>query len=273
MRAETLQPHASVAPWINHFFVFENDASGNGPSRQGITLPLIANGFPSLLFQTSDCAWIPGQDRFLETLSLHGQYVAPVHLDLRGRVALIACFFRPHLLKSLFGFEAVELTGARVDLDLVRPAKDARLKERLLEAPSGAARVGILQSFVRELASRHSPAGNGAASFATRAILESQGTIALSEVQGRMRTTERSLQRIFDAEVGVSPRLFARICRFQSAFRKLNEGRFSALGDLAHDAGYADQSHFIRAFKEFAGMGPKEYLKRLAALGDSGPVE
>lgn len=97
-------------------------------------------------------------------------------------------------------------------------------------------------------------------------ILESDGAAALGMIQEKLRTTERSLQRVFEAEVGVFPRLFARICRFQSVFRKLNEGRFSALGDLAHDAGYADQSHFIRAFKEFAGMGPKEYLKRLAAL-------
>jgi AraC-like DNA-binding protein len=261
MRAETLPPHASVSPWISHFFAFEIEAPAHG-----FTLPLIANGFPSLIFQTSDRIWIHGENRCLETLSLNGQYVAPVHLDLRGPVSLLACFFRPHVLKALFGFEASELTGARVDLGLIRPARDARLKERLLEAPSPSARADVLRAFVLELASSRSPAGNGPASFATRAILESAGAIALGQIQASMRTTERSLQRIFDAEVGVSPRLFARICRFQSAFRKMNEGRFSALGDLAHDAGYADQSHFIRAFKEFTGMGPKEYLKRLTAL-------
>lgn len=261
MQAETLQPHASVSPWISHFFAFETELPGTG-----FLLPLIANGLPSLIFHTSDQAWLPDGNRFLETLSLNGQYVAPVRLVLRGRVALVACFLRPHVIKSLFGFEAAELTEARLDLDLVRPAKAARLKERLLEAPSRAARVGLLQAFVLELASGQSSARNGPASFATRAILESHGAVALVEVQEKLRMTERSLQRVFEAEVGVSPRLFARICRFQSAFRRLNEGRFSALGDLAHDAGYADQSHFIRSFKEFAGMGPKEYLKRLADL-------
>ena len=261
MRTETLPPRASVSRWISHFFAFENHLP-----EAGLTLPLIANGFPSLIFQTSDRAWIPGGNGFLETLSLHGQYVAPVHLDLRGRVALIACFLRPHVLKALFGFEASELTGMRVDLDLIRPAKEMRLKERLLEAASRAARMDLLQAFVQELASRSGSAGNPSASLATRTILETGGTVALGKVQASLRTTERSLQRIFDAEVGVSPRLFARICRFQSAFRKLNEGRFLSLGDLAHDAGYSDQSHFIRAFKEFTGLGPKEYLKRLAAL-------
>src|SRR4051812_1291153 len=113
MQAETLQPHASVSPWISHFFAFEADLP-----ESGLILPLIANGLPSLIFQSSDYAFIAGENRFLETLSLNGQYVAPVHLALRGRSSLIACFFRPHVLKSLFGFAAVELTGTRLDLDL-----------------------------------------------------------------------------------------------------------------------------------------------------------
>jgi AraC-like DNA-binding protein len=261
MQAETLQPHPSLSPWLSHFFACENRRPGTE-----LALPLIANGLPSLIFQASDFPPVADGNGCLETLSLHGQYVAPVQLALRGRFSLLACFFRPHVLKSLFGFEAAELTGARLDLDLFRPAKEARLKDRLLNAAARSERVDLMQSFVRDLVSRQSSAGKSAASFATRAILESDGSIALGSVQERLGTTERSLQRIFDAEVGVSPRLFARICRFQSAFRRLNEGRFSALGDLAHDAGYADQSHFIRAFKEFTGMGPKEYLKRLAAL-------
>lgn len=261
MQAETLPPHPSLAPWLSHFFACENPLPGSE-----LTLPLIANGFPSLIFQASEYAPVAGGNGFLETLSLHGQYVAPVQLALRGRFSLLACFFRPHVLKSLFGFEAAELTGARLDLDLFRPAKEARLKERLLNAASRGERVDLIQDFVRDRISRRPSLGKSAASLATRAILESDGLVALGRVQESLGTTERSLQRLFDAEVGVSPRLFARICRFQSAFRKLNEGRFSALGDLAHDAGYADQSHFIRAFKEFAGMGPKEYLKRLTAL-------
>lgn len=261
MHAEILHPHPSLLPWISHFFAIESE--GTGP---GFILPLIANGLPSLIFQASDGAWLPDENRGLGTLSLNGQYVAPVNLALRGRFAVIACFFRPHVLGSLFGFEPAELTGARVDLDLIASVEGRRLKERLLETPSRSGRVDLMQAFVREARKRPSASGNGAAAFATRTLLESGGSVALETVQTGLRTTERSLQRLFAAEVGISPRLFARICRFQSAFRRLNEGRFSALGDLAHDAGYADQSHFIRAFKEFAGMGPKEYLKKLAAL-------
>jgi AraC-like DNA-binding protein len=261
MYAETLRPHPSLLPWISHFFALE----GEGPAT-GFILPLIANGFPSLIFQTSDQAWIPGEDRCMPALSLHGQYVAPIPLALRGRFTLMACFFRPHALGPLFGLDAAGLTGARIDLDSIEPAGSRLLRERLSEARSRDTRADLMQAFVRERRVRRPSAGNGMAAYATRVILESGGSIGPGTLQDRLRTTERSLQRIFAADVGISPRLFARICRFQSAFRRLNEGRFSTLGDLAHDAGYADQSHFLRAFKEFAGMGPKEYLKKLADL-------
>ena len=218
MRAEILHPHPSLLPWISHFFALESE--GAGP---GFILPLIANGLPSLIFQASDGAWLPDENRGLETLSLNGQYVAPVNLALRGRFALVACFFRPHVLGSLFGFEAAELTGARVDLDLIASEPGKRLKQRLLETPARSDRVDLMQAFVREARKRPPASGNGAAGFATRTLLESGGSVALESVQAGLRTTERSLQRLFAAEVGISPRLFARICRFQSAFRRLNE--------------------------------------------------
>lgn len=90
MHAETLRPHPSLLPWISHFFAIEQEGSGTG-----FVLPLIANGFPSLIFHTSDRAWIPEENRCLQDLSLNGQYVAPIHVAFRGRFALIACFSGP----------------------------------------------------------------------------------------------------------------------------------------------------------------------------------
>jgi AraC-like DNA-binding protein len=93
----------------------------------------------------------------------------------------------------------------------------------------------------------------------------------LRSLQEELRTTERSFQRLFEAQIGVSPKVFSRICQFQPAFRQLSQGQFSKLSDIAYDNGYADQSHLIRAFREFTGLTPGEYLERttafLAAVG------
>ena len=58
------------------------------------------------------------------------------------------------------------------------------------------------------------------------------------------------------------PKLFARICRFQASLRQLRAAHYEKLSDLAYANLYADQSHHIRAFQEFAGVSPHQYDKR-----------
>jgi len=61
--------------------------------------------------------------------------------------------------------------------------------------------------------------------------------------------------------VGVAPNLYRRICQFNTAFVQLNRRRHQKLSDIAFQNGYADQSHYIRSFKEFTHITPSEYLK------------
>ena len=82
----------------------------------------------------------------------------------------------------------------------------------------------------------------------------------LSEIQKDICVTERTLQRIFEKNIGVSPNQFRKIHQFNRAFRQLNNRQFQNLSDIAYDNDYADQSHYIRAFREFTNITPKEYL-------------
>ncbi|MNL65149.1 DNA-binding transcriptional activator FeaR [compost metagenome] len=70
------------------------------------------------------------------------------------------------------------------------------------------------------------------------------------------------MQRLFENNVGMSAKLFRRVCQFDASFQRLNQLQFDKLSDVAFEHGYADQSHFIRVFREFTGLTPKEYLAR-----------
>ena len=80
-------------------------------------------------------------------------------------------------------------------------------------------------------------------------------------MQDELYITERTFQRMFEDKVGVSPNQYRRIAQFNSAFQQLNQRQFKHFSDIAFNNDYADQSHFIRAFKEFTNLTPKEYLK------------
>jgi AraC-like DNA-binding protein len=61
---------------------------------------------------------------------------------------------------------------------------------------------------------------------------------------------------LFKDEVGIPPKTFIRFVRFQNAVEKLRNGTHTRLAEIAYDCGYADQSHFIKDFKELFGDLP-----------------
>jgi len=69
----------------------------------------------------------------------------------------------------------------------------------------------------------------------------------------------------------MSPKLLTRIIRFQAALKQLRNHSFSRLSDIAFEQEYADQSHFIRAFKEFAGDTPNRFYKSTLEMVENFP--
>jgi AraC-like DNA-binding protein len=122
-------------------------------------------------------------------------------------------------------------------------------------------RLQLLNDYVFKLSEAAYANPNKGISFGTRIIRKNKGLISLKSIQDELKITERTFQRLFEFHVGVSPRMFSRICRFHDAFQQLNQQQFGNLSDIAYDNGYTDQSHFIRTFREFTSYTPKEYLK------------
>lgn len=246
MHTHALQPDLSVSQYISNILVIENP-----DPYCDVALPLIANGYPSIVNLNGDY------------LQLYGQCVKPAELTLRGRFMMIAYFIYPHALKTLFGFDAKELTDLHIDLSLTQPARGMRLQEQLTETPSLPARLYLLNNYIQKLAEPVRGLHEGIV-YATEAIRKSDGLVSLKDLQSELHVTERTFQRLFEFHVGIPPKLFSKICQFNAAFQQINYQQFSRLTDVAYQFGYADQSHLIRDFQKFTLTSPGEYLKRSA---------
>jgi AraC-like DNA-binding protein len=95
--------------------------------------------------------------------------------------------------------------------------------------------------------------------FALSAIMQSKGCLLLKDLQEKVQMSERTFERKFKEYVGISPKLFTRICRFQASLSQMRNSDFEKLSDIAFQNDYSDQSHFIRSFKEFTGFSPNQY--------------
>jgi AraC-like DNA-binding protein len=257
MKVRTFTPDPAIADYISHIVVLENDSM-----FYEATLPLIANGFPSITFQLTDPARILQPGRRADQLVLYGQNIRPIQLHTAGEITVIACFLYPYMLYPLFGYSAGELTDQAVDLSLTEPARSINLKEQLLNAPALPQRLQLMTDYIQRLAGLRKTSVDERIVFATRRIQAGKGTSLLIDLQQELYVTERTLQRLFEQHVGLTPKLYSRICQFHASLQHLNRNKFTDMSGVAFENGYADQSHLIRAFKEFTNYSPLEYLRQ-----------
>ena len=90
-------------------------------------------------------------------------------------------------------------------------------------------------------------------------LAASSGTRPVSEIAGTIGWTRQYFARRFAGEFGLSPKLAARVVRFDRAWRLLH-APFLSIAQVAHACGYYDQAHLTRDFRELAGVPPGRLL-------------
>lgn len=250
MKAYYLKPADKISEYVREILVLEDHWT-----MTPFVLPLFANGTPTLLFQTAK-GQIKNNSNYL---TLFGQTVFPETLTVNDNFTLIAYFLKPHSLASLFDISAKELTDNPIDLNLLSHCKTANIQEQLLNATSTTQMLELLDNHLFSLTIKIK-AETPLVEYATNKIVQNPHHKILREVQSELCVTERTFQRIFERNIGVAPNQFRRICQFNNAFQQLNRERSKSLIEIAFRNGYADQSHFIRTFREFTNVTPTEYL-------------
>jgi AraC-like DNA-binding protein len=184
---------------------------------------------------------------------LVGQLTQAIRLREGPAVGVIAARLRPAAVGILFRTHAPELTDRTVDLRDLAGHDGRDLVDAVASARTTAGRILALEAF---LVSRISEAGILDRQIAAAAeLLKRRGGIArISRVADAVAMSPRHLQRRFTDAVGLPPKQFARILRFQLALGRLQRG--ASLSRAAYACGYYDHPHFSRECREIAGLPP-----------------
>ena len=180
-------------------------------------------------------------------------------IDTPSPPAIMGVHFKPGGAFPFFKVPSGELHNARLSLDALWAGRAAELRERLLEASTAAARFQTLEKFL--LAETVRPlAQHPAVAFALRAF-QDVSPLSVSAVVERTGWSQRRFIEVFRDEVGLTPKLFSRVVRFQQVVRKVHRQRQVDWAVVAVDCGYYDQAHFINDFQIFSGFSPTTYLR------------
>ena len=185
---------------------------------------------------------------------LVGQMERPVTVAPTGAVRMVGATLAPAALYQLLPMPQQRLAGQIVDLESIWGRWTRQTAERIAATSGpGAALDCFERSLEALLASRdHDPDIATMALVVTR-LERSGGRASVAALAAHCGLGRRQFERRFREQIGLSPRLFGRIVRFQRAFRTL--GRESG-ASVAARCGYADQAHLVREVRRFAGVTP-----------------
>jgi AraC-like DNA-binding protein len=191
-----------------------------------------------------------GQPRHL----LVGQMDAPLTITPSGRVAMVGARLSPAGLHRLLPIPQDCLMGQIISLETVWNAWTRQTADQISAAPTPDAELDAFERALEALvpADRWRASDRGV-SAALAALRASGGNASIARIASDTGVSRRQLERRFREQVGLPPRLYARIVRFQRAFQALGHESGAA---IAANCGYADQAHLVREIRRFAGQTP-----------------
>jgi AraC-like DNA-binding protein len=195
---------------------------------------------------------------------LIGQMLQPVFVLPSGRVDLVGVRFKPAGAMSFFPAPPIEWSGQLLALEDVTPGWRQSLSESVGAASTHPDRIRILETFLLaqlETSNRADPA----IEYIAERIDKSRGEARISDLARAAGLSHRQLERRFERAVGIGPKLFSRLIRFQHVFQAVehNPGGWAA---VAVECGYYDQSHLLKDFRQFAGATPLVVLEQSQEL-------
>ena len=192
---------------------------------------------------------------------ISGQHIRPIAIEAAQNSCMIGARFRPGGAHAVLALPLSDLNGSVVEMDLLWGDTIHELRERLLAATSVDARFAILEAALLWHARGRLEVDRTLA-CALAQIAARTEPVSIRRMAGEIGVSQRRLVQLFETRVGLKPKLFARVMRFQRVLRRLERTPRPSWSALAAAYGYVDQSHFIRDFRALSGFTPTEYMHR-----------
>ncbi len=174
----------------------------------------------------------------------------------------------PPAARLWLGCSLTEFAGGTVALHDVLPPKLRGLQERLASVPDWGKRFDVVErALINQLA--EPTLHTGVVEWSLRRIQARGGDQNVRELSRELGYSQKQLNRIFREWVGVSPKMHARIVRFERLMRLLRARTDRSWAELAAHLGFYDQSHLHRDVRHFAGCTPRELASLALAWPDS----
>lgn len=233
-----------------------------------LTHPVLARSNQALDFEFGDSVEIRlfgTAPRTADAAALVGVLTCPRgELVMRRHTETFAIFFKPAAIHRLFGLPVLEITNRDHPARAALGVAATELQEQLGSATTFEQRVEIADRFIVSQSQR--ALGVDAIEQAANEIVRRAGACRMDALALHTGLSMRTFQRTFRQRIGVSPKLYARIVRFEASLKAKAALPHVSWTAIAHRFGYHDQMHLVHDFQKLSGHTPTELLKDVAPV-------
>jgi AraC-like DNA-binding protein len=261
-------PASPLADFIEDFWLYDDYRPAHLRER------ILPSGTTELVINLRDNEFRiydrvrPGLCERFSGAIVSGTYERFFVIDTAEETSVLGVHFKPGGAFPFFGLPVSELIDTHVDLEALWDGSARELRDRLRRATTPIDKFRVLEA---ALVARLSGSfmHHGAVRFALDAFNGSSPT-TVRDVTERVGLSQRRFIEVFKAQVGLTPKLFYRVQRFQRVLAAVRRGTAPDWSRLALDCGFFDQSHLIRDFVAFSGFSPGEFAQHQQVLHRQG---
>jgi AraC-like DNA-binding protein len=238
------RPSPPLASYVEMLWYFDGCQAGHHRER------VLPNGrFQIVIDLTTGPGAVTG---------MRSQYVV---IDTARIPPVMGVVFLPGGARGFFDMPADEFHNRAVTLDLVWGSTATGLRDRLGAAATLAEKFRVLETALQQRAKKRLEL-HPAVRFALGEFQRAPHIRGVLDVTREAGLSRRRLSQLFREQVGLTPKLYCRVLRFQRVVREIASGAPVDWADLALAGGYSDQAHLSHEFRDFSGISPGAYLAR-----------
>jgi AraC-like DNA-binding protein len=256
LNPKTYEPNIELKEFVKRYWTLDG-------KKEDIPLKntIIPDGTMKLIFHYGDTYKHHSKSGEITTLPkcfLIGQLTEPYVIEPVGVTGSFVVQFEPNGFLPFATIPIKEMENKAIPLLKLFGQNGIDIEQKILNASSTSDRIQIIEKFLGNLLAERKTIDKVVKST-VETILKANGQFSVNEFSQNNNINRRQLTRKFSTAIGLSPKQLAKTIRIQSALKALLNNEQTSLTDLAYQNEYFDQAHFIKDFKEFTGLTPKEF--------------
>lgn len=251
-----IRPREELRPYVRYYWTLKC----NEPFRV-LTFPI---GCPQIIFHRGSPLYIPELSSRQNKFTVSGQVNFPAHISSDGGAEMIVAVFYPHTIGMFIDTPPSAFYNQEISGYDIENRQLSQLADQIFGCDDCESAISLIEQW---LTARIKQSLNIKRIGATLSTMLFNPSTQIGRLASIACLGKKQFERLFRECVGMNPKEYERIARFQRALGMMQLGSLD-YADIAYANGYADQSHFIREFRQFSGLTPKQLTKYQAPYSD-----